>query len=173
MSTLLLNRRWRNNAVNIHIWDTTGQDRFNSIASNYYRKTSGAILVYDLTDRNSFNAIEDWVDQLKNYCDEDPVLLLIGNKADKTNEIEITSEEGEEFGKKINAAFYESSAYTGYNIKKWINKLMKEMLNTLNERSLSKRYESSTKSHNYGTSVLSAKTPTTRFSKQGGWACKK
>jgi len=70
--------------INIHIWDTTGQDRFNSIVSNYYRRTSAAVWVYDVTDRDSFESIEDWVEQLHNCWEEDPVLLLIGNKADKT-----------------------------------------------------------------------------------------
>ena len=105
------------NTAQVHIWDTTGQDRFNSIASNYYRRAAGAVLVYDITKRETFDALEDWIEQLHNSCEEDVVLLIVGNKADKERNRDVAREEGEQFAHRFNAAFYETSAYTGYNVK--------------------------------------------------------
>ncbi|CAI2380263.1 unnamed protein product [Moneuplotes crassus] len=147
--------------ANVHIWDTTGQDRFNSIASNYYRRCSGAICVYDVTDRESFNSIQDWVDQLKNYSDEEPVLLLIGNKCDKKEEIDVMPEEGERLAISLNAAFYETSALTGFNIE-CIDKLIQEVLSTLHKRSMVKEGDTSIRSKYQGASFLSMKTHTTK-----------
>ncbi|CAI2378359.1 unnamed protein product [Moneuplotes crassus] len=158
------------NKANVHIWDTTGQDRFRSIASNYYRRCAGAICVYDVTNRESFNAIEDWVDQLRNYCDEDPVLLLIGNKSDKISETEVATEEGEKLAISLNAAFYETSALFGSNIQ-CIDKLIQEVLSVMHKKSLITGDCTSTQSRYPGASILSVKTHTTKSKVKGKSKC--
>lgn len=68
--------------VKTQIWDTAGQERYRSMASAYYRGASGALLIYDITRASSFDNLEKWVKELKNFASEDIVCLLIGNKSD-------------------------------------------------------------------------------------------
>ena len=68
--------------VKTQIWDTAGQERYRSMASAYYRGASGALLIYDITRASSFDNLEKWVEELKNFASEDIVCLLIGNKSD-------------------------------------------------------------------------------------------
>ena len=68
--------------IKTQIWDTAGQERYRSMASAYYRGATGALLVYDITRSNSFENLEKWTKQLKNYANEDIICLLIGNKSD-------------------------------------------------------------------------------------------
>lgn len=68
--------------VKVQIWDTAGQERYRSMASAYYRGATGALLVYDITRASSFENLEKWIKELKNFAAEDIVCLLIGNKSD-------------------------------------------------------------------------------------------
>ena len=136
---LTIHEKIKGNQAQIHIWDTTGQDKFNSIASNYFRRAAGAILIYDITDRTSFDSIEGWVNQLFETCEEDVVLMLIGNKFDKQKRRVVSHEEGFTLAEKLKAAFYEASAYTGYNVQISINELINEILKLVYDKSVSIR----------------------------------
>lgn len=99
----------------LHIWDTLGQERFKAIAPIFYRRSIGAIMVYDVTNKESFLAMESWAQQVKNNSAEDTVVMLVGNKMDKPDKV-ITSEMGAEFARQKGWGFMEVSAKEDINI---------------------------------------------------------
>lgn len=96
--------------VKLQIWDTAGQERFRSMAPMYYRNANAALLVFDLTQYNSFKEIKSWVVELKRNVDEAMVLVLVGNKRDLTDERMVDTEEGRQYATSIGASYHETSA---------------------------------------------------------------
>ncbi len=80
--------------VKLQIWDTAGQERFKTITSSYYKGAHGIILVYDITDRQSFKDIENWLAEVDKFGNENVVKLLVGNKSDLENNRQVKTEEG-------------------------------------------------------------------------------
>lgn len=107
----------KNGKTNVRVWDTAGAERFKSLTYSYIRSSHAAILVYDVTDRNSFDGIDEWCLVLRRANEKAPV-FVVGNKRDKTdNTFSVVSEE--EVNKKcerIGAYFFEASAKNGYNV---------------------------------------------------------
>lgn len=101
--------------VKLQIWDTAGQERFRTITQSYYRATQGVIIMYDITDRKSFNNVRYWMNEIMR-SDEKIVKILVGNKADLTNHRTIDSSEGAKVAKEYGILFFETSAKTGQNI---------------------------------------------------------
>lgn len=100
-------------AVKLQCWDTAGQDRFRSIVRSYYRGAAGALLVYDVTRRESFEHVLRWLDDALQNADQGMVITLVGNKSDKSAEREVSYEEGRAFAAQHNMYFLETSAVTG------------------------------------------------------------
>ncbi len=69
-------------AVKLQIWDTAGQERFKTITSSYYKGAHGIILVYDITDKQTFKDVENWLQEVDKYANENVIKLLVGNKCD-------------------------------------------------------------------------------------------
>ena len=113
--------------ITVQIWDTAGQEKFNSLTSSYYKNAKGALVVYDITDKGSFNKIEKLVDDLKNGSDKNIYIILVGNKNDLEEQRVITKEEGEDLAKKLNLGFCEVSAKTGDGIENVFQKLINEV----------------------------------------------
>ena len=110
--------KYKNIISKIHIWDTAGQERFRSLALNYINNSQGFIFVYDITNRESFNNVENWVNLAleknnKNICN-----FLVGNKTDKEDERKVSVKEGEILAKEKNFFFLETSAKTDDNVQK-------------------------------------------------------
>ena len=80
--------------IKAQIWDTAGQERFRSITNAYYKGAKGALLVYDVTRRETFENINKWVPELKQTGDKDVTIILVGNKTDLENERQVSTEEG-------------------------------------------------------------------------------
>ena len=120
-----------NKEVKVKIFDTAGQERFKSIASNYLKKAEGIILVYDITDRISFENIDNWVDDINKEGENSKAIILIGNKSDKEDERAIQKEEGEKLAKNCcgGIKFYETSCKTGENVENAINDLINDVYN--------------------------------------------
>ena len=78
-------------SVKLQIWDTAGQERFKTITSAYYRGADGIIIVYDITDRNSFAHIKDWLDDVNKYTDDNPLKIIVGNKIDLIKDKQINN----------------------------------------------------------------------------------
>ena len=100
----------------LHIWDTLGQEKFKSLAPVFFRKSFGAFLVYDVTNKESFLALESWKAQLSNTAESKIVVMLIGNKVDLP-EKEVSSEMGQEFARTNGWGFMEVSAKTDIGIQ--------------------------------------------------------
>mmetsp|Transcript_41382 Transcript_41382/g.36745 ORF Transcript_41382/g.36745 Transcript_41382/m.36745 type:complete len:118 (-) Transcript_41382:211-564(-) len=99
------------------IWDTAGSERYLSITTAHYRKSKGAMIFFDLTDRNSFENTVKWLDRVYEHTSDEVVVMLIGNKYDLKLDREVTTQEAEKLAEKYNMIYYETSAKTGHNVK--------------------------------------------------------
>uniref|UniRef100_T1JG95 small monomeric GTPase n=1 Tax=Strigamia maritima TaxID=126957 RepID=T1JG95_STRMM len=103
--------------VKLQIWDTAGQERFRSVTHAYYRDAHALLLLYDVTNRASFDNTRAWLGEIHEYAQEDVVIMLIGNKCDMHSERIIRREDGERLAKEYNVAFMETSAKSGVNVE--------------------------------------------------------
>lgn len=99
--------------IKLQCWDTAGQDRFRSIIRSYYRGAAGALLVYDITRRDSFEHVSQWLQEARANADPELVITLVGNKCDKEQERQVSYEEGHAFAHRFGLYFLETSAVTG------------------------------------------------------------
>ena len=103
--------------VKIQIWDTAGQEAFQAITRTYYKGAVGALLVYDITRKDTFQHAVKWLEEVKNNSSKSIVIILIGNKKDMESKRQVSYEEGEEFAKENGLMFLETSAKTAYNVE--------------------------------------------------------
>lgn len=130
--------------IKLQIWDTAGQERFKTITNSYYRGSNGAIVVFDLADRDSFENLDYWFNDLKSYSKENIPVIIVGNKSDLLNEQQVTKEEAEKYAKEKNCNFYATSSKDSVNIFKIFeviaakikkqNKVPKNINKLLNEK---------------------------------------
>jgi small GTP-binding protein len=104
-------------SVELQLWDTAGQELFRSVTRGYYRGAVGALVVFDLTKRESFAGLAQWIGDLRATTRADIVLVLLGNKCDLADRREVTRFEAEDFAKRMGIEFFETSAKTGENIE--------------------------------------------------------
>lgn len=102
--------------VKLQIWDTAGQESFRSITRSYYRGACGALLVYDVTRRETFSHLQSWLEDAKSNSHSAMTIMLIGNKSDLESKRVVSKEEGEQFAKKNGLVFMETSAKTASNV---------------------------------------------------------
>jgi len=107
--------------IKIQVWDTAGHEAFQSITRTYYRGAAGALLVYDITRRDTYVHLVKWLSELKENAPKDITIILIGNKNDLENERQVSYEEGESFAKENGLLFLETSAKTAKNIVEAFN----------------------------------------------------
>jgi Ras-related protein Rab-1A len=96
--------------VKLQIWDTAGQERFRTITSSYYRGAQGIIVVYDITDVDSFNNVKQWLSEIDRYASENVDKLLVGNKSDLEPNRQVTKAMAQEFADSLNVKCIETSA---------------------------------------------------------------
>ena len=121
-----------NTKVKLKIWDTTGQERFKTLTSQYYNGADGALLIFDVTNKESFKRINFWMNELNEKKKLNELgLLLIGNKIDLVNKRIIDKEEAENFAKNNNLSYYETSALKNININNIIIDIAKQCLNNI------------------------------------------
>ncbi|XP_006617393.1 ras-related protein RabJ-like isoform X1 [Apis dorsata] len=106
-----------NARIMLRVWDTAGQERFKSMAPMYYRNANAAMLVFDLTQYNTFAAMKRWVTELRRNVEEVMTLVVIGNKSDLTKERQVDAEEGRVYATKIGASYHETSVLQNEGIK--------------------------------------------------------
>jgi len=102
----------------VHIWDTAGQERFKSIALNYFKTSNGFIFCYDITNKKSFENIQEWIELAFNNNNDHKVNFLIGNKSDLIQQREISQDDAENFARENGFYFLECSAKNNFNIDK-------------------------------------------------------
>lgn len=108
-------------------WDTAGQERFRTITSAYYRGADGIIMVYDVTHRESFEHVREWLKEVEKYAAPETCKLLIGNKSDRTDRA-ITEAEGAALAKELGMPLLETSARTSDNVEAAFNKMAENLI---------------------------------------------
>ncbi|KAI9492138.1 P-loop containing nucleoside triphosphate hydrolase protein [Zychaea mexicana] len=115
------------------IWDTAGQERFRTLTSSYYRGAQGVILVYDVCNRETFDALKTWMNEVNTYCSsQDVVKMIVGNKVDKDGSRVVSYKEGAELARKLQTLFIECSAKTKVGVKEAFEELVEKIIETPN-----------------------------------------
>ncbi|KAI1336614.1 ras family-domain-containing protein [Xylariaceae sp. FL0016] len=109
--------------VRLQLWDTAGQERFRSLIPSYIRDSSVAVVVYDISNKKSFENTKKWIDDVRAERGNDVIIVLVGNKTDLNDKREVTTQMGEEEAKKNNLMFVETSAKIGHNVKNLFKKI--------------------------------------------------
>ena len=114
--------------VKLQIWDTAGQEQFKSITRSYYRAVAGALLVYDVTNEESFENVRKWLDEARVNANPELVVILCGNKTDLGEKRKVSSERGKKLASENNILFMECSAKSRINIDELFFKAAKRIL---------------------------------------------
>jgi small GTP-binding protein len=118
----------QNYSVKLKIWDTAGQERFRNITQQYYKGADGILLVYDVTERTSFEKVREWMKQIQQNTNKEKIgIILVGNKCDM-DERQVSTEEGQSLSKEFGILFYETSAYKDININESFESLVNEII---------------------------------------------
>ena len=115
----------------LQIWDTAGQEKFNSLSKNYYQNTDGILLVFDVTNRESFNNIKNWYDDVISNSDIKAKKLLIGNKNDMKDKIKVTADDIKKFKRENKLKFIETSAKVNNNVEEAFQKIINLMIENM------------------------------------------
>ena len=105
-------------SIKLQIWDTAGQESFRSITRSYYRGAAGALLVYDITRRDTFKHLGRWLEEARQHSQSNMIIMLIGNKNDLEHRRAVSTEEGKAFADEHGLVFMETSAKTAYNVER-------------------------------------------------------
>ena len=117
--------------IQIKLWDTAGQEIFHSLTKNFYRKADGIIIVYDITNKESFDRIQDWVKSVYDNTDtyKEIQMIIVGNKIDLEENREVSKEEGMKIGKYFEIDFFEASAKNAEGVRNFMIKIIEDILN--------------------------------------------
>jgi len=114
---------YKNLKIKLQIWDTSGEEKFRSITRNFYRNADGIFIVFDLTKKPTFDHVKNWISEALDHNDTIK-LVLIGNKLDLKNEIEVSNELASSYAKRNNLKYFETSAKEGTNINVAFNTII-------------------------------------------------
>ena len=124
----------QNKQIKMQIWDTAGQERFRNVISSYFRGAHGILLIYDVTNRDSFKNLESWLIEIEQNSSENVLKVLIGNKNDLVDDKEIKTEEGQAFANRNGMQFIETSAKENTNVTEAFECLVKLMMEFNSEK---------------------------------------
>lgn len=117
--------------IQVHLWDTAGQEKHSWMVATYYRKTAGAIIVYDITDYSTFSSLNKWIIELKNNNEDGWKIVIVGNKCDLEKNRAVSYEEGQEVANENDALFFETSAKSGQNVQNVFDSLITKIVEVL------------------------------------------
>lgn len=123
-------------SVKAQIWDTAGQERYRAVTSAYYRGAVGALLVYDITKRQTFEHIPRWLEELRGHADKNIVIMLVGNKVDLEDQRAVATDDAKEFAEKEGLYFLETSALDATNVETAFTTVLTEIFNIVNKKTL-------------------------------------
>ncbi|CAM4606590.1 ras-related protein Rab-3D [Lepidochelys kempii] len=119
--------------VKLQIWDTAGQERYRTITTAYYRGAMGFLLMYDIANQDSFNAVQDWATQIKTYSWDNAQVILVGNKCDLEDDRVVATEDGKRLADELGFEFFEASAKDNINVKQVFERLVDIICEKMNE----------------------------------------
>ncbi|CAM9661587.1 ras-related protein Rab-3C-like [Petromyzon marinus] len=119
--------------IKLQIWDTAGQERYRTITTAYYRGAMGFILMYDITNEDSFNAVSDWSTQIKTYSWDNAQVVLVGNKCDMEDDRMVPTEQGRQLAEQLGFEFFETSAKDNINVKQTFERLVDVICEKMSE----------------------------------------
>ena len=117
--------------VRVQIWDTAGQEAFRSITRSYYKSSTCAFIIYDITNKKSFSNVASWLNECKEMCYKDILICLVGNKIDLESKRAVSKEEGQKFADDNGLLFFETSAQSGSNIEELFTKPTSDIVNKI------------------------------------------
>lgn len=132
----LLLRQIDGKTVKAQIWDTAGQERYRAITSAYYRGAVGALLVYDITKKQTFDNVQRWLRELRDHADANIVVMMVGNKSDLNHLRSVPEEDGQAFSEKEGLSFLETSALEAVNVEKAFHTILSEIHQTVSKKAL-------------------------------------
>jgi len=124
--------------VKAQIWDTAGQERFRAITSAYYRGAVGALLVYDISKKPTFENVGRWLKELKDHADSNIVIMLVGNKSDLQHLRAVATDEGAKFSAGNTLSFIETSALDATNVNEAFTRILTEIYRVVSKKALDK-----------------------------------
>ena len=113
--------------IKLQIWDTAGQEKFRTITSSYYKGAHGIIVVYNITDRSSFDNIKGWFSEIEKYASENVNKIIVGNKCDLEEKRQVSTEEGAELARSLGVQFLETSAKDSSNVGESFTRISQEI----------------------------------------------
>ncbi|KAK8645544.1 hypothetical protein V6N13_119370 [Hibiscus sabdariffa] len=122
--------------VKAQIWDTAGQERYRAITSAYYRGAVGALLVYDITKRQTFDNVKRWLRELRDHADSNIVIMMAGNKSDLKHLRAVSEEDGRALAEREGLSFLETSALEATNIENAFHTILNEIYLIVNRKAL-------------------------------------
>lgn len=135
------------------IWDTAGQERYRAITSAYYRGAVGALLVYDITKKQTFDNIQRWLRELRDHADSNIVILMAGNKSDLSHLRAVAEEDAQALAEKEGLSFLETSALEALNVEKAFQNILTEIYHIINKKALAAQEAASTAGPGVGTTI--------------------
>jgi len=117
-----------NHTASLAIWDTAGQERFHALGPIYYRDADAAVLVFDMTDADSFTKVQKWIKELRQTVGDDITLCIAGNKADMGNKRMVTVEQAKEYAQLVGAVYFETSAKLNRGVQEVFEYLAKRLI---------------------------------------------
>ena len=117
-----------NKNIKLQIWDTAGQERFRTIISSYYRGAHGILLIFDVTQTESFEGLKNWLIEIEKNTNKNVIKLLIGNKCDLNEKRVISFDKGKDFAEQYNMKYIETSAKTDLNVTEAFGLIGKELM---------------------------------------------
>ena len=118
----------KNKKIRVQLWDTAGQEKYRAITKNLFLKVQGALVVYDITNDNSFTNLKTWVKSIKEECGKSMQMIIVGNKCDLDDQRVIEKEKALEYAEEEKVEYIETSSKTGENVQKAISQLCEKVL---------------------------------------------
>ena len=126
-----------NKIFNLNVWDTAGEEKYHALAPIFFRGAHGALIIFDVTNRETFNRATKWFHELSEFAEDNPRMILVGNKIDLPNRV-ISSEEATNLAREYNCNFLEVSALTGQNIDEIFHSLTSSIYNSKHKHQVEK-----------------------------------